>query len=97
MDNTWEMRSFGSLAEVLDEVNQRGLTGDRFKVVAEPSPAGRGQFHLLYTTTTAPDPLVASAAAAADTRTTARERAEEREDAVDEAEAIIRESEQRQK
>ena len=96
MDNAWEMRSFGSLAEVLDEVNQRGLSGDRFKVVAEPSPAGRGQFHLLYTASAAPDPLIASAAAAVDTRTTARERAEEREDAVDEAEAIIRESEHHQ-
>lgn len=94
MENAWEMRTFGSLAELLDEVNQRGLAGDRFKVVVEPSPAGRGQFHLLYTTSTAPDPLIAAAVVETSVED-ARDQAEEREEAVDEAEAIIRESEQR--
>lgn len=91
MDNVWESQVFASLAELIDEVNARGLTGDRFKVVPEPSPASRGLFHLLYLTGAEPDPLLATVgAAAALPATDDLDIAEERIEAVDEAEQIIR-------
>lgn len=91
MDNVWESQMFASLAELLAAVNERGLSAERFKVVPEPTHSGRGIFHLLYLTGAEPDPLVASVAVV-EVVTADLDEAEERVEAVDEAEAIIRNS-----
>jgi hypothetical protein len=88
MDEVWESRLFDSMAELIDEVNARGLTADRFKVVPELSAAGRGHYHLLSLGGAAPDPLLAAVAVTADGEIEPLVE-EERHEAVDEAEAII--------
>lgn len=94
MDQVWESQLFASLSELLAVVNDRGLTADRFKVVPEPSHADRGMFHLLYLTGAEPDPLIETVAVGAGTEvgTADLDQAEERFEAVDEAEAIIRDN-----
>ena len=91
MDNVWESQLFASLAELIESVNDRGLSADRFKVVAEPSHSGSAMFHLIYLTGAEPDPLLVSAAVDA-VETRDLDRAEERFEAVDEAETIIRDN-----
>lgn len=94
MDQVWESQLFASLSELLAAVNDRRLTADRFKVVPEPSHADRGMFHLLFLTGAEPDPLIEAVAigTGAEAGTADLDRAEERIEAVDEAEAIIRDS-----
>lgn len=91
MDNVWESQMFASIAELLAAVNERGLTADRFKVVTEPAHSGSGLFHLLYLTGAEPDPLVA-AVAVGEAGTADLDAVEEQVEAVDEAEAIIRDN-----
>ncbi len=91
MDDIWESQLFASLSDLLAAVNDRGLSADRFKVVAEPSHSGPARFHLLYLTGAEPDPLLATVSVGA-VDTTDLDVAEERFEAVDEAEAIIRDS-----
>ena len=91
MDSLWESQLFASLSELLAAVNDRGLSSDRFKVVAEPSHSGPAMFHLLYLTGAEPDPLLATAAIASE-GTIDLDQVEERFEAVDEAESIIRDS-----
>ena len=93
MDDVWETQLFASIEELIDAVNARGLTADRFKVVPEPTAAGRGRFHLLYLTGAAPDPLLA-AVAVEDRGEVAMLVEEERHEAVDEAESIIHDAQQ---
>lgn len=91
MDSIWESQLFASLDELIESVNDRGLTADRFKVVAEPSHSGSAMFHLIYLTGAEPDPLLATAAVdVGETRDL--DQAEERFEAVDEAESIIRDN-----
>ncbi len=94
MDQVWESQLFASLSELLAAVNDRRLTGDQFKVVSEPSHADRGLFHLLYLNGAEPDPMIAAVAigAVAEAGTSDLDQAEERLEAVDEAEAIIRDN-----
>ena len=94
MENVWESQLFASLSELVDAVNERGLTADRFKVVPEPSASGRGVFHLVYLTGAAPDPLISTLATAAEPAqgTTNLNDVEEQFEAVDEAESIIRDN-----
>ena len=91
MDNVWESQLFASLAELLAAVNDRGLSPDRFKVVAEPVHSGSAMFHLIYLTGAEPDPLLATVSVAAE-GTADLDQVEERFEAVDEAESIIRDS-----
>lgn len=93
MEPVWEIQTFGSLSELVNDVNQRGLSGDQFKIVVEPAPSGRGLYHLVHLIGAERDPLlVASAAAPADDTIPDLNEVEEQMEAVDEAEAIIRES-----
>ena len=94
MDQVWESQLFASISELIATVNDRRLTADQFKIVSEPSHADRGLFHLLYLTGAEPDPLVATLAVgmSAATGTSDLDQAEERLEAVDEAEAIIRDN-----
>ncbi len=91
MDHVWESQLFASLAELIESVNDRSLTADRFKVIAEPSHSGSAMFHLLYLTGAEPDPLLATAVVDVG-ETSDLDRAEERVEAVDEAESIIRDN-----
>ena len=91
MDNVWESQLFASMSELLEAVNDRGLSADRFKVVAETVHSGSAMFHLLYLTGAEPDPLLAAVSVGA-SETAALDQAEERFEAVDEAESIIRDS-----
>lgn len=91
MDNVWESQLFASLPELLVVVNDRGLSADRFKIVAEPSHSGPGLFHLISLTGAEPDPLLAVISVGAED-TVDLDEVEERFEAVDEAESIIRDS-----
>ncbi len=91
MDNVWESQLFASLSELLGVVNDRGLSADRFKVVAEPSHSGPALFHLISLTGAEPDPLLAVVSVGAGNAVDLIV-AEERVEAVDEAESIIRDS-----
>jgi hypothetical protein len=90
MDEIWESQLFASLAELLDAVNARGLSADQFKIVPEVSASGRGLFHLIFRTGADADPLLAAVAVTENGEMVSLIE-EERHEAVDEAEAILRE------